>query len=80
MTTGDDEIRERIEAVLAELRPFFRADGGDIEFVELTERGVVRVRMVGACDSCPAATNTMQHGIKVALQEVLPMVTDVEPV
>ena len=80
MTTGDDKILERIEAVSAELRPFFRADRGDIEFVELTEKGVVRVRMVGACDSCPSATNTMQHGIKVALQEVLPMVTDVEPV
>ena len=74
------DIRERIEAVLAELRPFFRADGGDIEFVELTDRGVVRVRLVGACHNCPSSTQTMQQGLKVALQEALPSVTDVEPV
>lgn len=74
------EIRGRVEAVLEELRPFFAADGGDVEFVEITADGVVRVRLKGACNGCPSATQTMQNGIKVALQEVLPLVTDVQSV
>ena len=75
-----DAVREKIEAVLAELRPFFQSDGGDVEFVEMTPDGVVRVRLMGACHNCPSATQTIQDGIKVALQEVMPEVTDVEPV
>ncbi len=76
----DSEVRERVEAVLDELRPFFIADGGDVEFVEITTTGVVRVLLKGACHGCPSATHTMQNGIKVALQEVLPAVTDVQSV
>ena len=71
--------RRTIEAVLAELRPFFQDDGGDVEFVEMTEEGVVRVRLLGACHGCPSSTQTMQNGIKIALQEVLPQVRAVEP-
>ena len=75
----DPQVRQRVEAVLADLRPFFAADGGDVEFVEMTAEGVVRVRLMGACHNCPSSTNTMQNGIKIALQEVLPGVTDVQP-
>ena len=75
-----DAVRERIEGVLDELRPFFQSDGGDVEFVEMTKEGVVRVRLMGACHNCPSSTQTMQNGIKIALQEVMPEVTDVQPV
>lgn len=75
-----DPVREKIEAVLADLRPFFQTDGGDVEFVEMTPAGVVRVRLIGACHGCPSSTQTMQNGIKIALQEVMPEVTDVEPI
>lgn len=71
-------VRKRIEGVLAELRPFFQSDGGDVEFVEMTDQGVVRVRLMGACHNCPSSTQTMQQGIKIALQEVMPEVTAVE--
>jgi Fe-S cluster biogenesis protein NfuA len=74
----DAALRARIEGVLAELRPFFQSDGGDVEFVEMTAAGVVRVRLMGACHNCPSSTQTMQNGIKVALQEVMPEVTAVE--
>ncbi len=77
---SEAEVRQRIEAVLEQLRPFFADDGGDVEFVEMTDKGVVRVRLVGACEGCPSSTHTMQQGIKIALQEVLPTVTDVQPV
>ena len=76
----DPQLQRRVEAVLEELRPFFAADGGDVQFVDVTDGGVVRVRLVGACHNCPSSTNTMQHGIKVALQEVLPGVTDVQSI
>ena len=75
-----DAVRDKIEAVLAELRPFFQSDGGDVEFVEMTPAGVVRVKLMGACHNCPSSTQTMQNGIKIALQEVMPEVTDVEPI
>ncbi len=75
-----DPVREKIEAVLADLRPFFQSDGGDVEFVEMTADGVVRVNLIGACHGCPSSMQTMQNGIKIALQEVMPEVTDVEPI
>ena len=75
-----DPVRAKIEAVLEDLRPFFQSDGGDVEFVEMTPDGVVRVRLIGACHGCPSSTQTMQHGIKIALQEVMPEVTGVEPI
>ena len=76
----DAAVRDKIEAVLDELRPFFQSDGGDVQFVEMTAAGVVRVRLQGACHGCPSSTQTTQNGILVALREVLPQVTAVEPV
>ncbi len=76
----DSVVHAKIEGVLEELRPFFADDGGDVEFVEVTQDGIVKVRLVGACDGCPSSSSTMQQGIKIALQEVLPMVTDVQSI
>jgi Fe-S cluster biogenesis protein NfuA len=77
---NDPATAQRIRAVLDELRPFFTADGGDVEFVECTPEGVVRVRMVGACQGCPSSHNTLQNGLLIALREALPAVRGVEPV
>ncbi len=77
---ADDQTRAKIEGVIEELRPFFQADGGDVEFVEMDDAGVVRARLVGACHGCPSSLHTLQNGLKVALEEVLPAVTGVESV
>ncbi|WP_028586175.1 NifU family protein [Desulfocurvus vexinensis] len=64
-------MRERVEQALAKVRPALRADGGDVELVEVTPEGVVRVRLTGACKGCPMAGQTLRLGVeRVVLKEV----------
>lgn len=80
-TTGGAEVRERIEGVLASIRPAVRADGGDVELVEYDEgTGLVQVRMVGACYACPMSTATLRAGIEQRLRMVIPEVRAVEAI
>ncbi len=72
-------IEERVEEVLDKLRPFIQRDGGDIELVEV-ENGIVRVRLMGACGSCPASTMTLKAGVERSLMEEIPEVVEVEQV
>ncbi len=64
-------MRDKVEAALAMIRPFLQRDGGDVELVEVTPDGVVRVRLTGACKGCPRAHATLKNGVeKVVLKEV----------
>ena len=69
-------MRDKIEAVLKEIRPALMADGGDVELVDVKD-GVVSVRLLGACGGCPMATMTLQQGIERRLKEQLPEVKKV---
>jgi len=69
-------MREKVEAVLAEIRPVLQADGGDVELVDVSD-GVVKVKLTGACGSCPMSTMTLQMGIERLLKEKLPEVKEV---
>ncbi|MDT8436854.1 MAG: NifU family protein [Gemmatimonadota bacterium] len=74
-------VLERIEEVLASIRPAIRVDGGDIELVEFdAPEGVVRVRMVGACYACPMSMLTLKAGIEQRLRMQVPEVRSVESV
>jgi Fe-S cluster biogenesis protein NfuA len=64
-------MRERVEAVLAEIRPHLVADGGDVELVAV-EAGVVTLRLIGACSGCPRRAMTLQSGIERYLKQQLP--------
>jgi Fe-S cluster biogenesis protein NfuA len=67
-------MRERIEEVInSKIRPLLRADGGDIELVDV-DQGVVKVRLTGACRGCPAAGITLQMGVERLLKEAVPEV------
>jgi len=67
-------MKEKVEEVLnSKIRPLLRADGGDIELVDV-EEGVVKVRLTGACYGCPAAAMTLQMGVERMLKEVIPEV------
>lgn len=70
-------MREQIEAVLDELRPTLMADGGNVELVDISDDGVVSVKLVGACSSCPMSTVTLKMGIERALLEKVPGVKEV---
>ncbi|WP_124726672.1 NifU family protein [Staphylospora marina] len=72
-------IEERVQEVLDKLRPYIQRDGGDVELVEV-EDGIVRVRLLGACGSCPSSTITLKAGIERALMEEIPEVREVEQV
>jgi Fe-S cluster biogenesis protein NfuA len=70
-------MKEEVEKVLEMVRPGLRADGGDVELVEVTDDGIVKVRLTGACGSCPMSTMTLKMGIERALKEKVPGVTEV---
>lgn len=69
-------MRDKVEAVLADIRPSLQADGGDVQLVDVNE-GVVTVRLLGACGGCPMATMTLQQGIERKLKEDVPGVKKV---
>ena len=67
---------ENVEKVLDELRPFLMADGGNVEVVEI-DGPVVKVRLQGACGSCPGSTMTLKMGIERKMRECIPEVSEV---
>lgn len=70
-------LKDQIEAVLDEVRPTLLADGGNVELVDVTDDGVVSVKLVGACSTCPMATVTLKMGIERALMDKIPSITEV---
>ncbi len=69
-----------VQEALEKIRPMLRADGGDVELVEVTADGVVRVRLEGACHGCAMSRMTLKNGIERVLKEEVPGVTEVEAV
>jgi len=70
-------MREEVEKALNEIRPYLQADGGDLELVEVTEDGVVKVKLTGACGTCPFAQMTLKMGVEQALKKMVPSVSEV---
>ncbi|UZQ55922.1 NifU family protein [Trichothermofontia sichuanensis B231] len=70
---------ENVEQVLDELRPYLMSDGGNVELVEI-EGAVVKLRLQGACGSCPSSTMTLRMGIERRLREFIPEIVEVEQV
>ncbi len=75
--TREEQIKE-IKEVLDAIAPFVQADGGDVEFVDLTPEGVVQIRLLGACVGCGLADVTVYQGIEQALIEEVEGVIGVE--
>lgn len=70
-------MKEEVMAALQDVRPSLQADGGDIEFVDVNEDGVVSVQLQGACNGCPMAKMTLKQGVEKYLKEQVPGVTEV---
>ena len=73
----DKKILSKIEVALDEIRPFLEADGGDINFIELTDNWVVKVKLVGACSSCNISMMTLKNGVEMAVKRAVPEVKEV---
>lgn len=75
-----EQLTQRVNEALAELRPFLEADGGDITLVGISGQGVVQVRLHGACSNCTMSAMTMKAGVEEAIKRVAPEVVKVEAV
>jgi Fe-S cluster biogenesis protein NfuA len=73
-------LEEQVKAALENVRPTLQADGGDVEFVSVTDDGVVSVKLTGACGHCPNAHITLKNGIEAYLKREIPEVSSVERV
>ena len=72
--------KERVQTVLNQIRPALQADGGDVELVDITDDGVVKVALQGACRGCPMSQLTLANGVERVLKEQIPEVARLEPV
>ena len=80
MTTANQELEIKVKNVLDQIRPYLQADGGDVEFIEMTEDKVVNVRLLGMCGNCPHNQMTLKSGIEATIKRVLPEVNAVESI
>ncbi|MBI2170274.1 MAG: NifU family protein [Actinobacteria bacterium] len=69
--------RVKLDETIEVIRPALQADGGDIEIVDVSEDGVVRVSLAGACGTCPISTTTLKAGVERILKDRVPGVTEV---
>ena len=73
----ENQIEQKIKDVLEQLRPYLQADGGDLSLVEITDDYVVKVKLTGACGSCPMRTMTLKAGVEGTLKKQIPEVKEV---
>lgn len=73
------DMLDQVQEVLDKLRPYLQRDGGDVQLVDV-EEGIVKLRLMGACGSCPSSTITLKAGIERALVEEIPGIKEVQQV
>lgn len=71
------ELAEKVNSAIDSIRPYLQADGGDVEFVEITDDLTVKVKLTGACGSCPFSMMTLKSGIEQAVKEKVPEVKEI---
>ena len=72
------DLENRVKKVIDSIRPYLQNDGGDIEFVSMSDDKVVYVELQGHCGSCPHALATLKHGVEAAVKEEVPEIDSVE--
>jgi Fe-S cluster biogenesis protein NfuA len=76
----ETSMKDKVKKAIEELRPHLQADGGDVEFVDVTDDGVVKVRLLGACVGCPMRQMTLTHGITKFIKKKVPEVKKIQDV
>ena len=74
------ELIQKIKNILLQIKPYLAADGGGVEFVDLTDDMVVLVELTGACGNCPHSSRTLKNGIEKTIKSILPEIKSVENV
>ncbi|MDP3791120.1 MAG: NifU family protein [Candidatus Omnitrophota bacterium] len=70
-------MKDKVEAALKKIRPMLQADGGDIELVDVTKDGVVKVKLTGACGCCPMSQMTLKNAVEQRLKKEVPGIKEV---
>lgn len=73
-------MKDKIQKALNSIRPFLQADDGDVELVEITDDGIVKVRLTGSCAICPLSIMTLRAGVERAIMNEVPAVRRIEAV
>jgi len=73
-------LKEKVEAALENVRPHLQADGGNVELMDVSDDGVVFVKLTGACGTCPMAAMTLQYGVTNAIKQAVPEIKEVKSV
>ncbi|MFK5855741.1 MAG: NifU family protein [Bacteroidota bacterium] len=77
MVHTKEELNEKVKNLIEQVRPYLQADGGDINFVNITDDNVVNVELTGACGSCAFSTVTLKNGVEATIQKALPEIKEV---
>ena len=80
MSDNKQELIQKVENIIDQVRPYLQQDGGDIKFIEITDDNVVMVELTGACGSCPYSTMTLKNGVETAVKKALPEIKSVEAI
>lgn len=73
-------MKQEVEQALAKIRPFLQRDGGDILLIDVTDDGIVKVQLTGACQGCPMSQMTLKQGVERALMKEVPGVKEVQSI
>ena len=76
----NEVLYQKVEKALQTIRPYLKADGGDVELVQVTNEGIVEVKLTGACSDCPMSQMTLRAGVERALIREVPGIRRVEAV
>ncbi len=73
-------VQQRVEEALQTIRPYLQADGGDVKLLELKDKNVAVLELLGACGSCPMSTMTLKAGVEEAIKRAVPEIKGVEAI
>ncbi|MCK9220454.1 MAG: NifU family protein [Bacteroidales bacterium] len=77
---ANQELVTKVKNVIEQIRPYLQADGGDVEYINLTDDNVVNIRLLGMCGNCPHSRMTLKNGIEAAVVQAIPEIKAVESV
>ena len=76
----NEELVLKVKNVIEQIRPYLQADGGDVEYVNITEDNTVNIKLLGMCGNCPHSQMTLKNGIEAAVVRAIPEIKSVESV
>jgi Fe-S cluster biogenesis protein NfuA len=80
MLENNLELSNKVKNLIEQVRPYLQQDGGDINFVEITDDFIVNVELTGACGSCPYSTMTLKNGVENTIRKAIPEIMGVEAI